>query len=152
MNGMLRLLCLVLLGSCLAVAAVGCDSDSGGGGTNTDNPSNPNDTPSGPPSSVITGTASGGAPIVGTVYATGSNGGTPVSSPIDVDGRFSLDVEHMDPPYILWAVGDIAGKPGKAYACLGALSTVNVVNITPAHAHGHGRRAERRTSDILCPE
>jgi hypothetical protein len=75
----------------------------------------------------ISGVAASGAPIFGTVYAKGANGGT-ASKKINADGSYYLDVTHLVPPYILYAEGTVNWERIKIYTC--ALNGGNI-NITP---------------------
>ncbi|MBU1169297.1 MAG: hypothetical protein KKD44_07010 [Proteobacteria bacterium] len=83
--------------------------------------------PPAPPSKTITGTAAAGAPIAGVVRVKGSLGHT-ATSPIELDGHFSLDVSALAAPYMLCAEGSVNGKSIKIFS---AGVDEGCINITP---------------------
>jgi len=98
------------------ITVLGC----GGGGDVTPDPVNPT-------TKMLIGVAAAGAPIVGTVNVKGANGAT-ASSLIGIDGFYSIDVEDLTEPYILYAEGSVNGKSIKIYS---AAMTDGTINITP---------------------
>lgn len=90
----------------------GDDSSGGGGGTIT-----------------VSGVAAAGAPIVGIVNIKGANG-TTASSPIELDGSYSIDVTDLAVPYILYAEGSVNGKSIAIYSAAIAAGTINITPIT----------------------
>ncbi len=81
-------------------------------------------------STVISGTAAAGAPIVGIVTVKGANGGT-ASSPISDDGSYSVNVSALTAPYILYAQGTIdRNKSINIYSSGVAPGNINITPIT----------------------
>ncbi|MBL4867388.1 MAG: hypothetical protein JKY67_13565 [Pseudomonadales bacterium] len=76
---------------------------------------------------IITGIAAAGVPIIGDVYIKGANG-TEISTQIESDGTFSLNVNQLTPPYILYVESGTDGNSLKIYS---AVDTANRINITP---------------------
>lgn len=105
--------------SALLIAAVigvsGCHS--GGGGTAYFPPSSDSTVQ-------MSGTAAAGAPISGIVRVKGANG-VVVFSYIDATGHYSLDVQTLTAPYMLYAEGMVNGSTIRIYseALRQALST-----------------------------
>lgn len=99
---------------CLAASLIfiACGSSGGGGGTTT-----------------VSGIAAAGAPIVGIVNVKGANGAT-ASSPIEIDGSYSIDVTDLTVPYILYAEGSVNSKSIAIYSAAIAAGTINITPIT----------------------
>lgn len=79
---------------------------------------------------VLSGTAAGGAAIVGTVVAKGSLGNVK-SSVIEADGTYEVDVTGLTAPYRLRAEGTVGGKTYKLHSYAEQASVGGTVNITP---------------------
>jgi hypothetical protein len=107
-----------MIGFCLAIIAA-CGGGGGGGGDSI--------TPDAPTTKTLVGVAAAGAPIAGIVNVKGSNGAT-ASSSIGIDGSYSIDIEGLLEPYILYAEGSVNGKSIKIYS---ASITEGRINITP---------------------
>ncbi|WP_157826686.1 immunoglobulin-like domain-containing protein [Colwellia sp. 12G3] len=78
----------------------------------------------------ISGTAAGGAAIVGTVVVKGSLG-VVKSSVIEADGSYEVDVTGLTAPYRLRAEGTVGGKSYKLHSYTEEASVGGTVNITP---------------------
>lgn len=101
------------------VMVTGCSSGGGDSGNTPPTASNQ-----------ISGVVAAGAPLSGFVAIKDSTG-TVVNTAIGSDGRYTVDVENLTPPYIFFASG-IAG--GQAYTIASAATlddTGGTVNITP---------------------
>jgi len=79
---------------------------------------------------VLSGTAAGGAAIVGTVVVKGANGKVK-SSVIEADGSYEVDVTGLTAPYRLRAEGTVGGKRYKLHSYTEEASVDGTVNITP---------------------
>lgn len=79
---------------------------------------------------VLSGTAAGGAAIVGTVVVKGANGNVK-SSVIEADGSYEVDVTGLAAPYRLRAEGTVGGKQYKLHSYTAEASVDGTVNITP---------------------
>jgi hypothetical protein len=80
-----------------------------------------------PQVSTISGVAAAGAPIFGTVYVKGADGGI-VSTDINADGSYNLDVTDLTTPYILYVEGTVNWETVKLYS---VSFTDGYINITP---------------------
>lgn len=78
----------------------------------------------------LSGTAAGGAAIVGTVVVKGSLGNVK-SSVIEADGSYEVDVTGLTAPYRLRAEGTVGGKSYKLHSYAEEASVNATVNITP---------------------
>lgn len=78
----------------------------------------------------LSGTAAGGAAIVGTVVVKGSLGEVK-SSVIEADGTYEVDVTGLTAPYRLRAEGTVGGKSYRLHSYAETASAGNTVNITP---------------------
>ena len=78
----------------------------------------------------LSGTAAGGAAIVGTVVVKGANGNR-VSEEIEADGSYEVDVTGLTAPYRLRAEGTVGGKSYKLHSYTEEASVGGTVNITP---------------------
>lgn len=79
---------------------------------------------------VLSGTAAGGAAIVGTVVVKGALGVTK-SAVIEADGTYEVDVTGLTAPYRLRAQGTVGGKSYKLHSYSETASVDGTVNITP---------------------
>lgn len=79
---------------------------------------------------MLTGTAAGGAAIVGTVVVKGALGVTKTSV-IEADGSYEVDVTGLTAPYRLRAQGTVGGKSYKLHSYVEEASVDSTVNITP---------------------
>ena len=91
----------------------------GGGGTATTTPS-----------TILSGTAAAGAPIIGTVTVKGSLGNTK-SALIEADGNYDVDVTGLTAPYRLRAEGTVGGRTYKLHSYAVEDDIGGNVNITP---------------------
>jgi hypothetical protein len=94
----------------------GGGGDSGGG------------TPTPIPVTTVSGTAAAGAPIKGTVHLRDATG-TVLSQVIDDDGQFSIDINGLTAPYLLWADGTANAKDAFFYSMA---TEGGRANVTPA--------------------
>ncbi|MDX1251401.1 MAG: hypothetical protein IDH49_03955 [Gammaproteobacteria bacterium] len=96
-----------------------------GGGSNGDTPSTP---PA--PRSLLSGTAAGGAPIVGLITIKDSKG---IEKTVQVngDGRYLVDADGMTPPFLLKASGMVGGRSVTLLSAATASDVNNTVNINP---------------------
>jgi hypothetical protein len=122
----MRTIAPILAALLLFLSACGGGSDDGGsgnggagdsGGTGADG------------TTTVSGTAAAGAPIVGIVNIKGADGAT-ASSPIEMDGYYSIDVSDVTAPYILYAEGSVNGKTISIYSAAVAAGTINITPIT----------------------
>jgi len=101
----------------------------GGGGGATDS------APAAPAAStLITGTAAGGAPVVGFVSVRdASTNAQPVKTniPIAADGKYTVDVKGLMPPFAFLASGEVGGKRVELYSAATAADVGGTINITP---------------------
>lgn len=96
----------------------------GGGGSSS------NSNTGGAPSTTLSGTAAGGAPMVGTVVVKHANGETaPV--PINSDGTFSVDVSQLTGPFVIKASGTVGGQSTTYYSVATSSDVGAKVNVTP---------------------
>lgn len=100
----------------LSAAFIGCG---GGGGSS-----------SGGSGKVISGTAAAGAAIIGTVTVKDSRG-TIQSVTIAADGKYSIDVSELTPPFALRADGDVGGRRYSLYSAATSADINGTINITP---------------------
>lgn len=80
----------------------------------------------------LSGTAAGGAAIVGTVQVTDSS--TPPKTlgvAIDADGKYSINVAGMTGPFILKASGTVGNTKVTYYSAAVMSDVGNTVNVTP---------------------
>lgn len=91
----------------------------GGGGTATTTPS-----------TILSGTAAAGAPIIGTVTVKGALGNTK-SALIEADGNYDVDVTGLTAPYRLRAEGTVGGRTYKLHSYAVESDIGGNVNITP---------------------
>ena len=109
-----------------AAVLVACGG--GGSGGSEDLSVNP---PANPPAvTTLSGTAAGGAPLVGTVTVKDSLGNTKVSM-IEADGTYSVDVSGMTGPFMLRATGMVGGSAVTYYSAATNADLNKTVNVTP---------------------
>lgn len=82
------------------------------------------------PSTILSGTAAGGAAIIGNVIVTDSLGKTK-SAPIAADGRYTIDVAGMTGPFVLKAAGTVGNTGVTYYSAATQADLGGTVNITP---------------------
>ena len=127
MNSCRRPLKLALAAFPLFLAALltGC----GSGSSETAAPAAP-----AAPSTVITGTAAAGAPIIGTVSVSDSSSNPqPVKTgiPIAADGKYTADVKGLTAPFAFLADGTVGGKRVQLYSAAVQADVGGTINITP---------------------
>ncbi len=96
----------------------------GGGSGSHDNPGN----------HTITGTAAAGAPVVGYVSVTdSSHNAQPVKTniPIEANGKYSVDVTGLTPPFAFVATGTVGGNQITLYSAATSADVGGTINITP---------------------
>lgn len=81
-------------------------------------------------STVISGVAAGGAPIIGNVEIT-DKFGVQKGSPINDDGTYKIDVSGMTGPFIVKAMGTIAGVTVTYYSAGTQADVGGTINVTP---------------------
>ncbi|MBI3598059.1 MAG: hypothetical protein HY201_01165, partial [Nitrospirae bacterium] len=80
----------------------------------------------------ISGTASAGAPIVGTVTIKDSS--TPAKDKfvtISADGKYTIDVSDLTPPFMMRADGQVGGRSYSLYSAATTADVGGTVNVTP---------------------
>jgi hypothetical protein len=94
----------------------------------------PSGTPTGAASTTVSGTAAGGAPLVGTITVKDSKG---IERPKNIDlaagGAYSIDVTGLTPPFVLRADGAVGGQAVTYFSGTDSVITngkINV-NVTP---------------------
>lgn len=115
--GMFLILVTALLAAC-----------GGGGGATDSAPAPP------AASTLITGTAAAGAPVVGFVSVRdASTNAQPVKTniPIAADGKYTVDVNGLTPPFAFLATGDVGGKRVELYSAATQADVGGTINITP---------------------
>ena len=96
--------------------------------------SSSNDTPAASASTIITGTAAAGAPVVGYVSVRdASTKAQPVKTniPIAADGKYTVDVNGLTAPFAFLASGDVGGKQVQMYSVATQADIGGTINITP---------------------
>jgi hypothetical protein len=102
----------------LSAAFIGCG---GGGGSS-----------SGSSGTVISGTAAAGAAIIGTVTIKDSSSPAKMKSvTIAADGKYSIDVSGLTPPFALRADGDVGGRRYSLFSAATSTDINGTINITP---------------------
>lgn len=114
--------------SLLSLAMISCGGGGGGGGE-TPPANNPPAGGSSPATNTISGTAAGGLPVVGFVNVKGAAGNV-VSSDIEVDGSYSVDVSTLTAPFILYAEGTVNNETVKYYSAAVGTGTLNITSVT----------------------
>lgn len=111
----------------LITLLVGC----GGGGTAATEPA----APAAPATStLITGTAAAGAPVVGYVSVRDASANPqPVRTNIAIaaDGKYTVDVNGLTPPFAFLASGDVGGRRVELYSAATKVDVGGTINITP---------------------
>ena len=79
---------------------------------------------------VLSGTAAGGAAMVGQVIVKGSLGEV-ISTTIDANGHYEIDITGLTAPFRLRAEGTVGGKPFKLHSYTAKANVGGTVNITP---------------------
>lgn len=82
------------------------------------------------PSATLSGTAAGGAAIIGNVIVTDSLGAQK-STPIAADGRYTVDVSGMTGPFVLKAAGTVGNTGVTYYSAATQADLGGTVNVTP---------------------
>lgn len=100
-----------------AMTLAGC----GGGGSDESTPT---------PSTILSGTAAGGAAVIGNVIVTDSKG-VQRSTPIAADGRYTIDVSGMTGPFVLKAAGTVGNTSVTYYSAATQADLGGTVNVTP---------------------
>lgn len=108
-----------LLTVCAAAVLVAC----GGGGTS------PTSTQAGS-GSALSGTAAGGAPVVGSVFVKDSLGAER-SAIISANGNYNVDVSGMTGPFMLKAVGTVGGNSVSYFSAATSADLNSTINVTP---------------------
>ncbi len=87
----------------------------------------------GAPGTTLSGTASAGAPIVG--YMTLKDSASPQhvinNIAIDVNGKYSVDVGGLTPPFMISATGTVAGRTIQYYTAAAQADLGGTINVTP---------------------
>jgi hypothetical protein len=107
---------MLYLFAVMMLMVVGCGG--GGGGDNATT------------GSTISGVAAAGAPIVGKVTLKDSKGVEKVVT-IAADGKYSIDVTGLTPPFALRADGDVGGQEYHLYSAAVESDINKNINITP---------------------
>lgn len=107
----------IAVSSTLLLSACG---GGGGGGTTT----------SATPSTVISGTAAAGSPIIGKVTIKDSLGAQKTVD-IAADGRYTVDVAGMTAPFLFRAAGTVGGRDVSLVSAATSADVGNTINITP---------------------
>lgn len=103
-----------------ALILAGCGGGGGSGGAVA------------PTSGTISGTASAGAPIIGTVTVKDSS--TPFKTKtvtIAADGKYTIDVTGLTPPFMLRADGKAGGASYSLYSAAASGDVNGTINVTP---------------------
>jgi len=82
------------------------------------------------PSSVISGTAAAGSPIIGKVTVKDSLGDQKTVD-IALDGSYSIDVAGMTGPFLFRAAGTVGGRDIALVSAATSADVGNTINITP---------------------
>lgn len=114
----LRAFVLVASGMLLAACGGGGGGDAGVGGS--------------PAPTTLSGTAAAGAPIIGTVTVKDSSPSPVVrTTTIAADGRYTVDVSGMTPPFMLRADGRVGGRNYSLYSAATSADVGGNINVTP---------------------
>lgn len=108
--------------SAVAVAMLTACGGGGGGGGGTSGTSSTGGT--------LSGTAAGGAPVVGTVEVKDSKGATKQGT-IEANGHYSVDVAGMTGPFMLKATGTVGNTAVTYYSAATNDDLNHTVNVTP---------------------
>jgi len=120
----------IITGAVLCACGGGGTSASNNSKVNSGNGSNDNTGGGTTTGTTLSGTAAGGAPMVGTVVVKHANGETaPVS--ISSDGTYSVDVSQLTGPFVIKATGTVGGQATTYYSVATASDVGAKVNVTP---------------------
>lgn len=109
----------VLLSVLLLVGCGGGGGDGGGGAAV-------------PTASTLSGTASAGAPIIGTVTIRDSDPATTDKTvTIAADGKYTIDVTGLTAPFMLRADGTVGGRSYSLYSAAVSADINGTINVTP---------------------
>ena len=111
----------VLIGAFMLLSACGggSGSSSGGGGSGGSGST-----------SMLSGTAAAGAPVIGQVTVKGALGNTK-SALIEADGSYNVDVTGLTAPFRLRAEGTVGGRTIRLHSYAEEADINGTVNITP---------------------
>lgn len=109
---------LAVTGAVASLFLAGC----GGGGSDSVDPIV---TPT-----LLSGTAAGGAAVIGSVIVTDSKGATK-SGLIEANGHYTVDVNGMTGPFVLKAAGTVGDTSVTYYSAATAADVGGTVNVTP---------------------
>lgn len=114
--------------SLLATTALLVSACGGGGGSPTPAPA-----PAPAPSTMLSGTAAAGAPIIGSVTIKDSTTPTALTKtvPIAADGKYTVDVSGLKAPYMVRADGYVGGNEYHLYSAGTSADVGGTINITP---------------------
>jgi hypothetical protein len=99
----------------------GCGGGGGGGNGATT-----------PATSTLSGTASAGAPIIGTVTIRDSDPATADKTvTIAADGHYTVDVTGLTAPFMLRADGTVGGRSYSLFSAAAAADVNGTINVTP---------------------
>ncbi len=82
------------------------------------------------PSTVISGTAAAGSPIIGKVTIKDSLGAQKTVD-IEADGKYHIDVAGMTAPFLFRAAGTVGGRDVALVSAATSADVGNTINITP---------------------
>jgi len=121
---MKRIFKLLKATSLLAATALLVSACGGGGGTTTT---------AAAPSTMLSGTAAAGAPIIGSVTIKDSTTPTALTKtvPIAADGNYTVDVTGLKAPYMVRADGYVGGNQYHLYSAGTSADVGGTINITP---------------------
>lgn len=108
---------MLYLFAVMMLMVVGCGGGGGGGDSATTG-------------STISGVAAAGAPIIGTVTLKDSKGVEKIVT-IAANGKYSIDVTGLTPPFALRADGDVGGQEYHLYSAAVESDINKNINITP---------------------
>ena len=112
--------------ACLFVTTAFGLTGCGGGGSNNASGTNPANN-AGTTAQTVSGVAATGSPLSGTVYLKDSSSPVKeISTPINADGSYSLDVTGLTTPFLLKAVGTANGQSYTLYSLAGAPGVANI--------------------------
>jgi hypothetical protein len=109
---------LLLIGACGGGSESAVRTDSGGNGQTAVAPS------------VVTGVAAAGSPILGQVTLKDKNGIQRGPVDVDMNGRFSFEVNDLTPPFVLKAVGHVGGDSILLYSIVTKAGQANINPLT----------------------
>lgn len=85
------------------------------------------------PSTMLSGTAAAGAPIIGSVTIKDSTAPTALTKTVSIaaDGKYTVDVSGMMAPYMVRADGYVGGNEYHLYSAGTAADVGGTINVTP---------------------